>query len=160
MALATRRRISLGIAVFSVFLPVRAWCAQQDSNLQPLAPEAMSVRNSGGNSQESDTSKNVSKTSVGLLIPAVVFGALQAADLGSTYYGIDTGRAREANGVMAPILQNKPAAIALKAGVTVGTIYLASRVGRKHPTAAKVLLWSLNGVMAGVVAHNVQVIRR
>lgn len=96
----------------------------------------------------------------GLKLPAGAMIGLHAADLGTTFHALSSGKGREANGVMAPIVGSPAGAIALKAGVTAGTIYIASKLQRKHPTGAKVMLWTLNGVLAGVVANNVRVIRR
>lgn len=96
----------------------------------------------------------------GLKLPAGVLIGLQTADLATTYYALETGRGREANGAMAAIVNQPAAMIAVKAGVTGGTIYLASKLSKRHPTGAKVVLWTVNAAIAGVVANNLAVIRR
>lgn len=96
----------------------------------------------------------------GLVIPAVTLSALEAGDIVTTVRALESGRGREGNGLMAPIVTNKTAMIATKVGVTALTIWIAARLHREHPKIAKVALWSINGVMAGVVANNLAVTRR
>ena len=77
---------------------------------------------------------------------------LQAGDLLSTYAAESRG-AIEAN----PVMQtNWPVRIAIKGAVTTFTIWLTDRIGREHQTVAKIVLASLNGVLAGVIVNNLR----
>lgn len=149
-----RRRISAGIVLFAVFLPVNAWCAQQDSNLQPLAPEAKSVSNSGANQQEIEASKNPSKMSAGFVIPATLLATLQGLDVHSTHQALTSGYGREGN----PWTDvSTGQLIAMKAAVTAGAVFLTAKIHKRHPKVATVTLYALSAVVGGVVVNNYQI---
>jgi hypothetical protein len=89
------------------------------------------------------------------LLPMYVgFAALQAADFHSTSRAIDSGAGREANPVMAGVVGNRAAFLAVKAGSSAGLIWASEKIWRKNRAAAVVFMAVANGVMAGVVAHN------
>jgi hypothetical protein len=44
--------------------------------------------------------------------------------------------------------------IAMKAASSVGTVYIAEKMWKKHRAGAIVLMAAMNGVSAAVVAHN------
>ena len=81
-----------------------------------------------------------------------MFSTVQVLDLHSTNLAISSGKGRESNPLMGS--GNDAKAIAIKAGITAGTLYLTHKVSKKHPTAAKVTLYVLSGAIAGVVVNN------
>jgi hypothetical protein len=88
------------------------------------------------------------------LVPLYLsFSALQVLDIASTHHALDRG-GREANPVVASVIDSTPATIAVKAGSTAAIIYLAERLRKRHPVAAVVLMVGLNAGYAGLVAHN------
>lgn len=89
----------------------------------------------------------------------VSFAALQMADFYTTTSGLKNG-ASEANPLMAPFGGNTGAMLALKAGTTVGTIYLAERLWRRNRVAAIVVMAAVNGATAAVAAHNTRALGR
>ena len=80
--------------------------------------------------------------------------ALQAADFVSTTRALSSGAAYEANPIMRGVVGSPAAFLAVKAGTTAGTIWIAERLRKKHPVRALVLMASTNALMAAVVAHN------
>lgn len=86
--------------------------------------------------------------------------ALNALDVHSTYAGLSTGRAREANPLMKPFVGNSAAFVAVKAGLTATTIWMTERSRKKHPKRALVGLIVSNAALAAVVAHNYRVAKR
>ena len=94
------------------------------------------------------------------LVPMYVsFAALQGFDYASTTRAISSGAGREANPVMGPIVGNRAAFLAVKAGSAAGTMWIAERLWKKHPAGAIVFMAALNGAMAAVVTHNMRVVR-
>jgi hypothetical protein len=102
-------------------------------------------------------SEKASIKSASFFVPASAFAGLQAADLHSAHRAISSGAGREGNSLM-QFSTGEQAAI--KAAMTVGTIYLMSKKHAKRPRAATITLWVMNGIMARVVAHNYRVDRR
>lgn len=72
---------------------------------------------------------------------------------------IDRG-AREANPVVARLLNSPPALVAVKAGSTVAVVYATERLWKRHRVAAVLLMAGLNAGYAGVIARNYSVSRR
>ena len=94
------------------------------------------------------------------LVPMYVsFAALQGFDYASTTRAISSGAGREGNPVMGPVVGNRAAFLAVKAGSAAGTMWIAERMWKKHPAGAIVFMAALNGVMATVVTHNMRVVR-
>jgi Domain of unknown function (DUF5658) len=94
------------------------------------------------------------------LVPMYVsFAALQGLDYASTTKALSSGAGREANPVMGPIVGNRAAFLAVKAGTAAGTMWIAERMWKKHPARAVVFMTVVNGVMATVVTHNMRVVR-
>ncbi|RPJ56910.1 MAG: hypothetical protein EHM24_27430 [Acidobacteria bacterium] len=88
------------------------------------------------------------------LVPLyVTFAALQVADVASTGRALEAG-GREANPIVRGFANNSAAMLAVKAGATVGTIYLSERLWKKNRAAAVLLMTALNGAYAAVAAHN------
>jgi hypothetical protein len=83
-----------------------------------------------------------------LLTGWLAFASLQGADIYTTHRALHANPgAYETNPVMrAPL----PVQIAVKAGATTGLVLWSKR----HPKAGRILVWSLNGLYAGVVAAN------
>ena len=80
--------------------------------------------------------------------------ALQGLDIHSTRRGMSSGKTREANPVMGPVVGNSAAFIAVKAAVTAGAIWTAEKLWKKHPKRAVIFTVLLNATMAAVVTHN------
>jgi hypothetical protein len=77
------------------------------------------------------------KTSV--VVSERVYVATMVGDVATTYYGLETRQMTERNPILRP-LQNRPAAVAaLQAGMVAGYVWIARKVGRKHPRAATAL---------------------
>jgi hypothetical protein len=101
------------------------------------------------------------QTDRSLLLPSlyVSLSALQAYDVYTTLTGIRNG-AVEANPMMQGVVGNPGAFIALKAGVTGASIYMAERLWKdKTRTQAVLLMVASNGLMAYVAHHNTSVLR-
>jgi hypothetical protein len=79
---------------------------------------------------------------------------LQALDFVSTSRALSSEGAYEANPVMRGVVGSPAAFLAVKAGTTAGTIWVAERMRKKHPVRALVFMLSTNAAMAAVVAHN------
>ena len=94
--------------------------------------------------------------------PAVLVGlytsfvALQIGDAVSTFKALENGGV-EANPAMKGLTSNKGAMFAMKAGASLGTIYLAEKLWKKNRTAAIVTMVVMNGAYAAIVAHNARI---
>ena len=89
-----------------------------------------------------------------LLLPLyATYGALQALDVVSTQKALANG-AYEANPLLRGLSDKAAGTLAVKAGVTAGTIYLSERLWRKNRVAAVALMAVLNGAYASIVAWN------
>jgi Domain of unknown function (DUF5658) len=82
------------------------------------------------------------------------FAALQGLDYASTGRALKSGAGREGNPVMAPIVMNRPAFMAVKVATAVGTIWAAEKLRKHNRRAAVALMAVMNGAVAVVVAHN------
>jgi len=99
---------------------------------------------------DTHTSSALSK---GIFTLCISTAVLQALDVRSTYAVIARGGA-EGNPVLASVVPNKAAFIALKAGVATATILAVSKVAKHNKVAAVMALVAFNSVYATVVAHN------
>lgn len=86
------------------------------------------------------------------------FAALQVMDLVSTNKAISGGGV-EANPVMAGIVKNRTAFIAVKAGTAAAAAFFSEKLAKNHPRRATILMAVLNTAYAGIVAHNYRVAR-
>lgn len=85
----------------------------------------------------------------------------EALDIHSTRLALATGRAREANGVMAPCVQSLPCFVGLKAAGAAAVILIIDRAVRpKHRRAAVIFGACLTAAQFTVDAHNYRVARR
>jgi hypothetical protein len=75
----------------------------------------------------------------------------------STYKGLSTGRAREANPLMRPFVKSKPAFVGVKVGLTLTAIWATERTRKKHPKRGLVTMVVLDVALAAVVANNYRV---
>jgi len=82
---------------------------------------------------------------------------LQALDFVSTTRALSSPNAYEANPVMRGVVGSPAAFLAVKAGSTAATIWIAEKWRRKHPVRAMVFMASTNAAMAAVVAHNMSI---
>jgi Domain of unknown function (DUF5658) len=131
--------------------------AAQDLSLVPVGLPSIDQVQVAAPAQ-SFTQPTLKRPSV--LVPMYVsFAALQGFDYASTTRAISSGAGREANPVMGPIVGNRAAFLAVKAGGAAGTMWIAERMWKKHPAGAIVFMAALNGVMATVVTHNMRVVR-
>ncbi len=96
----------------------------------------------------------------GALIPLYAsLASLQVLDVSSTFGAIDRG-GREANPVVARLVNSPPALMAVKAGSTVAIVYATERLWKRHRVVAVLLMAGLNAGYAGVIARNYTVSRR
>ena len=82
--------------------------------------------------------------------------ALQGLDIHSTRKGMTSGKTRESNPIMGGVVNNGAAFIAVKAAATLGAVWGAEKLWKKHPKRAVAFAVILNAAMAAVVAHNYQ----
>jgi hypothetical protein len=89
------------------------------------------------------------------LVPLyMTFAALQVLDIDSTVEALDRGY-RESNPLMQPVSGNRGAMLAVKAGVTLGTIMLVERVWKgRHRRAAVLTMIGVNVGYGLIVASN------
>lgn len=91
----------------------------------------------------------------GALVPMYAsFATLQALDYHSTTRALSEGTARESNPLVRPIVDHRPAFIAVKAAATAAIVFQAERLWKDHPVRAIVFMVAANGAMAAIVAHN------
>ncbi len=83
----------------------------------------------------------------------VSYAGLQALDAVTTLRALDAG-ASEQNPLVGRAAAHPGALLAVKAGVAVGTIYLAERLHKRNRAAAVVLMAVLNGAYLAIVANN------
>ena len=83
----------------------------------------------------------------------VAYAALQALDSESTARALEAG-AREANPALRSVAGNRGTMLALKTATTAGTILFVERLRKTHPTAAIILMGTLDSAYAAIVAHN------
>jgi hypothetical protein len=83
--------------------------------------------------------------------------ALEGLDIHSTRKAIASGRGREGNPAMAPVVRNSAAFLAVKAGATVGVIWASEKLWKKHRKASVIFAAAVNAAMAAVVANNYRV---
>ena len=82
---------------------------------------------------------------------------LQALDFVSTSRALSSGAGYEANPVMRGVVGSPAAFLAVKAGTTATTIWIAEKWRKKHPVRAMVFMASTNAAMAAIVAHNMRI---
>jgi Domain of unknown function (DUF5658) len=85
------------------------------------------------------------------------FATLQALDYHSTTRAVSRGIGGEANPLARPIVNHRPAFIAMKVGATVGIVWTTERMWKRHPVHAVVFMAAANTAMAAIVAHNYSV---
>lgn len=132
---------------------LHASAADQFSDAPGAAPIAGAVARAAKES-EPTTLWTLSQTPKRPALLPVLYGTyagLQVMDIVSTRKAIAAG-AREAN----PLMQKGGMAttIAMKAASSVGTVYVAEKMWKRHRVGAIVLMAAMNGVSAAVVAHN------
>ena len=90
-----------------------------------------------------------------LALPALYasFAVLQMLDARSTLGAVGAG-GRELNPVLRTTASNAPLMYSVKAGVTVGTIYLSERLWKKNRTASIIMMVAINGAYVAIVSHN------
>jgi Domain of unknown function (DUF5658) len=81
------------------------------------------------------------------------FGVLQALDVHSTHRALGRG-GREANPIMGTMAGSPMLMAGVKAGATVGIIYLSEKLRKRNRTAAMVVMVALNSTYAVVVSRN------
>lgn len=83
---------------------------------------------------------------------------MQALDLHSTITALDRG-AVEANPMLGGITQNRPAFMAVKAGIAASSIMAARQMAKHNKLAAVITMVGINSAYALVVSHNYAVAR-
>ena len=90
------------------------------------------------------------------LLPFYVsFAALEVGDIVTTMTRVN-GNAREANPIVDAVRESPAGLVALKAGGAAATLFLANRLAGSHPKAARVLMYTLNGIYGAVVMNNLR----
>jgi len=140
-------RAFLAASLGMTLMAVPALAADNDTSAEPT-----------GASVAIESAPSVAR---GPMLP-VLYGTLaglQAYDGWSTMKAVRLG-ATEANPAVAGIASNASAMWAVKAGVTMVSIYAAERLWRQHRRAeAIVTMVAVNGMMAAVATHNASVMR-
>jgi hypothetical protein len=84
--------------------------------------------------------------------------ATMAGDVGTTYYGLETRQMTERNPILRPF-ENRPAIVmAAQAGMVAGYVWVARKVGRKHPRAIAALHLALSVVNVASAVNNLRVV--
>jgi len=83
---------------------------------------------------------------------------LQALDVHSTFKVLALG-GREGNPMLAGLVNNRPAFIAVKGAIAAGSIYAVSRISKHNKFAAMAMGALLNSTYAMVVNHNYKLAR-
>lgn len=91
--------------------------------------------------------------SFGMLPFYVSSAILQALDVRSTFQVLDLG-GREGNPMLAALVNNRPAFIAVKSAIAASSIYAVSRIAKHNRFAAMAMGAALNSTYAMVVNHN------
>lgn len=86
------------------------------------------------------------------------FVALQIGDAVTTFSALGNGGV-EANPLMKGATSNKGAMFAVKAGTSLGTIYLTEKLWKKNRAAAIASMVVMNGAYVAIVAHNAKIAR-
>ena len=82
--------------------------------------------------------------------------ALNTIDLVTTFYSLDNG-AKELNPIAKSFIHNKPLAVAVKGGLTLGVLWGLRQVKKQDKTAAYITLSLLNGLYGFVATNNIRV---
>ena len=85
--------------------------------------------------------------------------ALEGLDIHSTRKAIASGRGREANPAMSPMVRNSAAFLAVKLGATAGVIWASEKMWKKNRKASVLFATAVNVAMAAIVANNYRVSR-
>jgi hypothetical protein len=83
---------------------------------------------------------------------------VQGLDAQSTFKALAAG-AVESNSLVKPLASNRPAFIALKAGMSAAFVYAGHDLSKRHKIAAIVALGLVNSVYTAIALHNYQVAR-
>ena len=92
-----------------------------------------------------------------LKIPQGLFVAANIADLHSTHQAVRSGRGIEANAIMGDGTGAR--AIAIKSVGVVGVVWLTDKLATHRPRLARVTLYTLSAVIAGVSYRNYRISR-
>lgn len=96
--------------------------------------------------------------SFGMLPFYATSAILQALDVHSTFKVLDLG-GREGNPMLAGLVNNRPAFIAVKGAIAASSIYAVSRIAKHNKFAAIAMGAALNSTYAMVVNHNYKLAR-
>lgn len=129
--------------------PLRSAIEEIDANVSPLAANAAATI----------VTASAARRPPALVPMYVSLAALNALDFATTSRALSSGAGQESNPLMKPIVGNRAAFLAVKAGSAVGTIWMTERLRKRHPRAAVVLMAATNGLLTAVVAHNMRVRR-
>ena len=140
--------LSLGLSV----LPASAADedAARETSLSTTVPVAATV--------PVTTNRSLSRPAALPLLYAS-YAVLQAYDVRSTTQALGRG-ASEVNPLMQGVAGNPAGLVTLKAATTVGTVFAAEKLWRRHRTAALALMAVSNGVMATIAANNARTLRQ
>jgi hypothetical protein len=77
-------------------------------------------------------------------------------NVASTAYALQNPALKESNAFLTASL---PRQVLLKSATSAGVILLAAKLSQTHPKAARVMLYSLSAITAGVAVRNFQITR-
>jgi len=136
-------RVTLPASLFASAAPAANDASVQPAVAAPVTPAPMDFR-------PVKTNAALKGSLIGLYATTAI---MQVLDVQSTLSVLSHGGA-EGNPVMAGLVSNKAAFVAMKVGLAASTILAAHKMARCHKVAAIVTLAAINSVYASVVSHN------
>lgn len=140
-----------------------------DAHAQAAAPPEFKASISSESAAEEKGAEAAEQVPLGIFLPPpelkrprplvslyVSFAALQGLNAHSALPSL-RGTAQEVNPVVATYGSTPVKMLAIKAGMTAGTIYLCEKLWRKNRVAALAVMIGLNSALAVATAHNYRV---
>jgi hypothetical protein len=158
------RRVHFACAVLSLSLFAGPFVSTAAAQEGPSDGQAMPIANSVAAAAQLPPSSVFLPAPVAQRRPAALVGlyasfvALQIGDMVTTSKALDNGGV-EANPMMKGLTSNKGAMMAVKAGASLGTIYLSEKLWKKNRPAAIATMIIMNGAYAAIVANNARIAR-
>lgn len=156
------RRVHFACAVLSLSLFAGPFVLPAAAQEGPSDGQAMPAANSVAAATQLPPSSVFLPAPVAPRRPAALVGlyasfvALQVGDMVTTSKALNNGGV-EANPLMKGLTSNKGAMMAVKAGASLGTIYLTEKLWKKNRVAAIATMVIMNGAYAAIVANNARI---
>lgn len=128
--------------------------------LAPYAAKILAESESNQYGKRAAQAVESKKKGVGKAPYLAALGGL-AADTATTIQALHTGGYREANPILAPLVEHfgQAGLIAAAAGEGAATTWLMHKLGTNHPTAAKVLGYIIGGGHGGAAIANTMTLK-